>query len=66
MMDTKQLLWAQLAVAGLAMGAIALFLFIWAAMGDTTPAATRLFTSMIVPPLVITLIVGGYFLARRR
>jgi hypothetical protein len=65
-MDTKRLLRAQLAVAALAVGGIALFLFLWAAMGDTTPAATRLFTSMLVPPLVITIIVGGYFLARRR
>lgn len=63
--DTKRLLYAQIVVVGLAALAIALFLLIYTLLGDQ-PAFTRLMTALFVPPLVLAVIVGGYFLARRR
>ncbi|XWX05391.1 hypothetical protein VZO05_07470 [Aggregatilineales bacterium SYSU G02658] len=63
-MDTKSLLKAQAAVAVLVALAVGLFLLIYFLMGDGTPAGTRLISALIVPPLVIGVIVGGYFLAR--
>lgn len=65
-MNGKQLLQAQGVVLLLAVGAIGLFLLIYGGMGDSTPAATRLFTALLIPPLLIVLLVGGYFLVRRR
>lgn len=63
-MDTKSLLKAQAAVAVLVALAVGLFLLIYFLMGDGTPAGTRLISALIVPPLVIGIIVGGYFLVR--
>jgi hypothetical protein len=50
---------------GLAALAIGLFLLIYTLLGDQ-PAFTRLMTALFVPPLALAVIVGGYFLARRR
>jgi ABC-type molybdate transport system permease subunit len=50
---------------GLAVLAIALFLAIYTLLGNQ-PAFTRLMTALFVPPLVLAVIVGGYFLVRRR
>jgi hypothetical protein len=65
-MNMKGLLKAQLAVAALVAVAVGLFLIIYFALGDSTPAPARLISALIVPPLVIGVIVGGYFLARNR
>gem|GEM_PF-1685256 len=63
--DTKRLIYAQIVVMGLAVLAIALFLAIYTLLGNQ-PAFTRLMTALFVPPLVLAVIVGGYFLVRRR
>lgn len=65
-MDTKSLLKAQTAVGALVALAVGLFLLIYFALGDGTPASTRLITALIVPPLIIAVIVGGYVLIRGR
>ncbi len=65
-MDTRSLLKAQVAVGALVALAVGLFLFIYFTLGDATPASTRLITALIVPPLVIGVIVGGYVLMRGR
>lgn len=65
-MDAKRLLQAQLIVGLLAVGAVVLFLLIYGGMGDSTPISTRLFSALCVPPLILLVVVGGYFLVRRR
>jgi hypothetical protein len=65
-MDVKGLMKAQLAVAALVAVAVGLFFIIYFALGDRTPAPARLISALIVPPLVIGVVIGGYFLARGR
>jgi uncharacterized RDD family membrane protein YckC len=65
-MDMQRLLKAQLVVVVMASLAIGLFLLIYTLMGDSTPAATRLFTALLVPPLILVLLGGGYFLFFRK
>jgi uncharacterized RDD family membrane protein YckC len=65
-MDMQRLLKAQVVVAVLAGLAIGLFLLIYALMGDSTPAVMRLFTALLVPPLILVLVGGGYFLFFRK
>jgi membrane-anchored glycerophosphoryl diester phosphodiesterase (GDPDase) len=65
-MNAKSLLKAQAAVGALVALAVGLFLLIYFALGDSTPASTRLISALIVPPLVIGVIMGGYVLVRGR
>lgn len=65
-MDIRSLLKAQVAAAVLAGLGIGGFLLIYFLLGDATPAGTRLITALVVPPLIIAVVVGGYFLARHR
>lgn len=65
-MDIKSLLKAQVAVGALAGLGVGAFLLIYFALGDATSDSTRLITALIVPPLLIGVIVGGYFLMMKQ
>jgi hypothetical protein len=65
-MNVKSLLKTQLAVAALVTIAVSLFLIIYFALGDNTPAAARLISALVTPPLMIGIVVGGYFLTKSR
>lgn len=63
-METKNITWALVGGLVLAALGIGLFLLIFAVLAEAAPA-TRLFTAMCVPPLVMALVVGIFVLVRR-
>jgi hypothetical protein len=63
-MNTGQLTKALIGGGVLALLGVGLFLLIYIGLGDA-PDSTRLFTALLVPPLVIALIVGGYYLVQK-
>ncbi len=63
-MNTGQLTKALIGGGVLALAGVGLFLLIYIGLGDA-PDSTRLFTALLVPPLVIALIVGGYYLVQK-
>jgi lipopolysaccharide export LptBFGC system permease protein LptF len=64
--DGKKLLRGQGAVALLAVLGIGLFVLLWQGLGSAGVAnAPRLLVSMCLPPAIIAIMVGVYFLAFR-
>jgi hypothetical protein len=61
-MDTNRIMRALVIGAFLAVGAIGLFLFLYLVVLVGADNTTRLFASLCVPPFVLVLLVGGYFL----
>ena len=65
-MDSKRLLRGQVAVALLVVGGIGLFVLLWQGMGAAGVAnAPRLLVSICLPPAIVAIIVGVYFLVFR-
>jgi hypothetical protein len=62
--NSGQLTKALLSGGVLALVGVGLFLLIYFGLGDV-PDSTRLFTALLVPPMVIAVLVGGYYLVRR-
>jgi len=63
--DPQRVWRAQIYVGILSVLGIALFGGLWVVLGDAGMSAfPRLFISMCIPPALIALIVGGYFLMR--
>jgi hypothetical protein len=48
----------------LALVGVGLFLLIYFGLGDM-PDSTRLFTALLIPPVVIAVLVGGYYLMQK-
>jgi hypothetical protein len=65
--DPKTLRRFLVAGAVLAVGGIILFVLLWLALGGAGVAQfPRLVLSMCIPPAIIALLLGGYFLFNRR
>ncbi len=61
----QQLLRATMVASGLALLGIVVFAILWIVMGNAGVAnAPRLFIALLVPPAVIGVVVGGYFLIK--
>jgi hypothetical protein len=65
-MTTPTLQRALLIGAGLSAGAVVLFFVLWGVFGSMgMPNFPRLMLSLCLPPLTLTLIVGGYALVKQ-
>lgn len=61
-MNNNRLMRALVIGAVMAVGAVGLFLFLYLVVLAGADNSTKLMASLCVPPLVLALMVGGYFL----